>query len=74
MLSPMDLTIGAQEIVAIVGPSGSGKTTLLGLLAGLDLPGSGSVTIDGQVLESLTEDQRAALRAERSASSSSPFC
>ena len=65
MLSPMDLTIGAQEIVAIVGPSGSGKTTLLGLLAGLDLPGSGSVTIDGQVLESLTEDQRAALRAEK---------
>ena len=65
VLSPMDLTIGAQEIVAIVGPSGSGKTTLLGLLAGLDLPGTGSVTIDGQVLETLTEDQRAALRAEK---------
>jgi putative ABC transport system ATP-binding protein len=61
----MDLTIGAQEIVAIVGPSGSGKTTLLGLLAGLDLPGTGSVTIDGQVLANLTEDQRAALRAEK---------
>lgn len=65
VLSPMDLTIGAQEIVAIVGPSGSGKTTLLGLLAGLDLPGTGSVTIDGKVLENLTEDQRAALRAEK---------
>ena len=65
VLSPMDLTIDAQEIVAIVGPSGSGKTTLLGLLAGLDLPGTGSVTIDGQVLENLTEDQRAALRAEK---------
>ena len=63
VLSPMDLTIGAQEIVAIVGPSGSGKTTLLGLLAGLDLPGTGSMTIDGQVLETLSEDQRAALRA-----------
>lgn len=65
VLSPMDLTIDAREIVAIVGPSGSGKTTLLGLLAGLDLPGTGSVTIDGQVLEKLSEDQRAALRAER---------
>jgi len=65
VLSSMDLTIDAREIVAIVGPSGSGKTTLLGLLAGLDLPGTGSVTIDGQVLETLTEDQRAALRAEK---------
>jgi putative ABC transport system ATP-binding protein len=65
VLSPMDLTIDAREIAAIVGPSGSGKTTLLGLLAGLDLPGTGSVTIDGQVLEKLSEDQRAALRAEK---------
>ena len=65
VLSPMDLTIDAREIVAIVGPSGSGKTTLLGLLAGLDLPGTGSVTIDGQVLEKLSEDQRAALRVEK---------
>ena len=65
VLSPMDLTIGTREIVAIAGPSGSGKTTLLGLLAGLDLPATGSVTIDGQAIGSLTEDQRAALRAEK---------
>ncbi|KNH39304.1 ABC transporter ATP-binding protein, partial [Pseudomonas lini] len=49
---------------AIVGASGSGKSTLLGLLAGLDLPSSGEVTLAGQGLSNLDEDQRARIRAE----------
>ncbi len=47
---------------SIVGPSGSGKTTLLGLCAGLDAPTAGSVVLCGHALETLTEDQRAAVR------------
>lgn len=49
---------------AIVGPSGSGKTTLLGLCAGLDLPSSGRIILDGRDLASLNEDERARLRSE----------
>ena len=52
------------EAVAIVGASGSGKSTLLGLLAGLDVPSNGSVTLAGQNLFALDEDGRAALRAK----------
>ncbi len=51
--------------LAIVGASGSGKSTLLGLLAGLDMPTSGEVTLVGQSLNQLDEDGRAKLRAER---------
>jgi len=51
--------------VSIVGPSGSGKTTLLGLLAGLDTPSGGSVTLDGTDLTRLTEDERALVRGEK---------
>ena len=50
------------ESVAITGSSGSGKSTLLGLLAGLDLPSEGSVTLMGQNLNLLDEDGRAKLR------------
>jgi len=65
VLRDIDLSIEPQGFVAIVGPSGSGKTTLLGLLAGLDRPSAGSVTLDGQNLNHLTEDQRAKLRADK---------
>jgi putative ABC transport system ATP-binding protein len=51
--------------VAIVGASGAGKSTLLALLAGLDLPSSGSVYLDGHSLTELDEDGRAAVRAEK---------
>jgi putative ABC transport system ATP-binding protein len=61
----VDLQIGSREVVAVLGPSGSGKTTLLGLLAGLDRPSEGSVSIEGIPLETLDEDARAALRADR---------
>ncbi|MFQ5550049.1 MAG: ABC transporter ATP-binding protein, partial [Gemmatimonadales bacterium] len=65
VLHPLDLEIRERDFVAIVGPSGSGKTTLLGLLAGLDLPATGTVAIDGQDLGAMTEDQRAELRAAK---------
>ena len=54
--------ISQGESVAITGSSGSGKSTLLGLLAGLDLPSQGNITLMGQDLNSLDEDGRAKLR------------
>ena len=65
VLDGVDLEVAAGEVVAVLGPSGSGKTTLLGLLAGLDCASEGSVTLDGMALDSLDEDARAKLRAER---------
>lgn len=63
VLRGIDLEIADREIAAVVGPSGSGKTTLLGLLAGLDVPTSGSVRIDGTEIFDLGEDARARFRA-----------
>ena len=63
ILHEIDLAVMAGEAVAIVGASGSGKSTLLGLLAGLDTPSAGSVSLDGVELFALGEDGRAALRA-----------
>lgn len=55
-------SVAAGETVAVVGASGSGKSTLLGLLAGLDVPSSGKVWVDGEDLFALDEDGRARLR------------
>lgn len=65
LLDDINLSIDAGEAVAIVGASGSGKSTLLGLLAGLDTPTGGSVSLDGIALDTLDEDGRARLRAGR---------
>lgn len=65
ILADIDIAIESGETVAIVGASGSGKSTLLGLLAGLDVPTSGTVRIFGEDLFGRDEDARAALRAEK---------
>jgi len=62
VLDDVSFQLARRETCAVVGPSGSGKTTLLGLCAGLDLPTSGSVILNGAVLNELNEDQRALLR------------
>lgn len=64
ILHDLSLDLCRGDSLAIVGSSGSGKSTLLGLLAGLDLPSSGSIHLAGQDLSQLDEDQRARLRAE----------
>ena len=64
ILDAVSFDIDDGESVAIVGQSGSGKTTLLGLLAGLDLPTAGIVSLAGQELTALDEDGRAALRRD----------
>lgn len=65
ILCDIDFALKAQETVAIVGASGSGKSTLLSILAGLDMPTSGTVRLAGQDLFALNEDERAALRASQ---------
>lgn len=65
LLDDITLQVHGGESIAIVGSSGSGKSTLLGLLAGLDVPSSGSVSLDRVVISDLGEDQRAAVRAGR---------
>lgn len=64
ILHELSLDLKQGDSLAIVGASGSGKSTLLGLLAGLDLPSAGSVTLAGHDLGSLDEDRRAQVRAE----------
>jgi len=63
ILQDVSFEVQAGASLAIVGASGSGKSTLLGLLAGLDVPSSGSVSLDGADLFKLDEDGRAGVRA-----------
>lgn len=64
ILHQVSFIVEAGESLAILGASGSGKSTLLGLLAGLDVPSSGSVLLDGADMFALDEDGRARKRGE----------
>jgi putative ABC transport system ATP-binding protein len=64
ILHALSVDLDAGDSLAIVGASGSGKSTLLGLLAGLDQPSDGEVTLAGRGLKGLSEDERAQVRAE----------
>jgi putative ABC transport system ATP-binding protein len=65
ILRGLSFAIPAGQFVTIMGASGSGKSTLLGLLAGLDSPTSGSITLDGEEITSLDEDRLAAVRGRK---------
>ena len=62
VLGGIDLDVAPGEFVAVLGPSGSGKSTLLALLAGLDRPSAGEVSIGGRRIDDLSEDALALLR------------
>ena len=62
-LAEVSLTVADGEVAAIMGPSGSGKSTLLNLIAGLDRPTTGTVTVAGQRIDRLGESALARFRA-----------
>lgn len=64
ILQDISVDVDRGESLAIVGASGSGKSTLLGILAGLDLPTSGTVSLNGHRITELDEEARARVRAE----------
>jgi putative ABC transport system ATP-binding protein len=65
VLKGVSFNIGRGETVGFVGPSGSGKSTLLMIVAGLERPDSGTVTVDGTLLDRLDEDELARFRGAR---------
>jgi putative ABC transport system ATP-binding protein len=64
ILRDIDFSVSKGETAAIVGASGSGKSTLLAIMAGLDTPSTGQVMLAGQSMFDLSEDERAAVRAQ----------
>ena len=65
ILKGIDFQIPPRQFAVIMGPSGSGKSTLLGLLAGLDTPTAGTVSIDGEEIGRYSEDALARIRAAK---------
>jgi len=65
ILRGVDFEVPASQFVAIMGASGSGKSTLLGLLAGLDTPTSGTISVDGVDITGLSEDKLALVRGRK---------
>jgi putative ABC transport system ATP-binding protein len=63
IVKDINLSVEKGKPISLVGPSGSGKTTLLAIMAGLDLPTHGSVSLLGSNITSMNEDQRAQIRA-----------
>ncbi|MDG1139549.1 MAG: ABC transporter ATP-binding protein [Opitutales bacterium] len=64
ILYQLSLKVQEGETLAILGQSGSGKSTLLSLMSGLDMPDFGSITMDGLVINKLTQDQLSEFRAK----------
>jgi putative ABC transport system ATP-binding protein len=64
-LRNVDFHVDEGEFVAIVGPSGSGKSTLMNMIGCLDVPTSGSYSLDGQLVDQMNEDQQATIRNEK---------
>ena len=64
VLHPLALSIPQGQFVAVMGPSGSGKSTLLGLIAGLDDPTSGEISVNGHLLGAMNEDELARFRSQ----------
>ena len=65
ILRDIDFRLNPRDALAIVGASGSGKSTLLSIIAGLDTPSRGTVRLGGRDLFRMTEDERAATRAQQ---------
>jgi len=63
ILDSLNLVIPSGQSLAVIGPSGSGKSTLLGLLAGLDMPTTGEILVNGEDITKLSEDDLARLRS-----------
>jgi putative ABC transport system ATP-binding protein len=64
-LRGVDLTIERGDMVAIVGPSGSGKSTIMNMITGIDRPSAGTVTVDGQRIDEMSEEELAIWRGQR---------
>jgi putative ABC transport system ATP-binding protein len=63
-LKGIDLSVNGGELAAIVGPSGSGKSTILNMITGIDRPTKGTVTVGGESLNEMSEEELAAWRGE----------